>query len=70
MMALSPISQQPIVALAALAQVPLIEIAAYLLAGRIIKYVILATAARKSPAMLMKLPFIKSELSHVKIKKN
>lgn len=61
--AMSPIAQQPIVALAAIAGTSMTEIALYLLIGRLIKFNVIAYAAYRSPPLIRRIFRIKEELA-------
>lgn len=53
--AISPIAQQPIVALAALAGTPIAEIAVYLTIGRLIKFGFIGYVAYRSPPLIRRI---------------
>jgi membrane protein YqaA with SNARE-associated domain len=65
---LSPIMQQPVIILSALANTPLLELAAVIFAGRLIKYNLLAYLGSHSPRLLKKIWGIKDELEEVGVK--
>lgn len=69
LIALSPIMQQPAVALAALAGMPLLNIFALVFAGRLIKYAFLSWIATHAPGMLTKLWGMQHELEDAGIPK-
>jgi membrane protein YqaA with SNARE-associated domain len=60
--AVSPIMQQPAVALAALAGMPLLEVFYLVFSGRLLKYGFLSWLATHAPGMLSKLWGIQNEL--------
>lgn len=64
----SPLLQQPAVILAALANTPILEMAATIFAGRIIKFMIMAYIASHSPKYLKKIWGIKDELKDAGVK--
>lgn len=65
--AATPLMQQPVVALAALAHTPFIYIFFAILTGRLIKYLIIAYISSHSPHLLSKLWGLKEELHEVGI---
>lgn len=65
---LSPLMQQPVIILAALADTPLEELTAAIFAGRIIKYFLLAYLGTHSPKLLKKVWGIESELKDAGVK--
>lgn len=65
---LSPLMQQPIIILSTLAHTPMIEIAAVIFAGRLIKFHIMAYLATHSPRLLKKMWGVKGELKDAGIK--
>jgi membrane protein YqaA with SNARE-associated domain len=65
---LSPLMQQPVVILAALAHTQLYALAAVIFAGRFIKYMLLAYIGSHSPKLLKKIWGIKDELKDAGIK--
>lgn len=67
LIALSPFVQFPAVAITALAGMPLTEIFLVCLAGRGIKAALFCYGASHAPKLLMKIPFIKQELSIVEL---
>lgn len=64
----SPIMQQPVVILAALANTPLYKLAATIFAGRFIKFMVMAYLGSHSPRLLKKIWGIKDELKDAGIK--
>ncbi len=64
--AISPFTQQPTVILAALANIPLKEIALWLIAGRFIKYLFIAYVTKFLPEFIKRIPFLSKEYSKVK----
>ncbi len=68
LIALSPLMQHPAIALAALAGMPLLNIACFAFAGRIIKYLLLAYLATHAPSMLGNLWGLQYELEEVGLK--
>ena len=64
--AISPFTQQPTVILAALAKIPLKEIALWLLAGRFLKYLFIAYVTKFLPEFIKKIPFLSKEYSKIK----
>lgn len=62
LVALSPLMQQPAVALAALAGMPLLEIFGLVFVGRVIKYLFLSWVATHAPGLLGKLWGLQDEL--------
>lgn len=64
----SPIMQQPVIIVAALANTPLIELAAVIFAGRFVKFNLLAYLASHSPRLLKKMWGMKEELKDAGIK--
>jgi len=65
LVALSPLVQHPAVALAALAELPISNIAVAVFLGRVLKYCLLAWVASHTPHLLTKLWGIQSELKEV-----
>ncbi len=65
---LSPILQQPVIILAALANTPLHQLAIAIFAGRIIKYLVMAYIGSHSPKYLKKIWGIESELKDAGVK--
>jgi membrane protein YqaA with SNARE-associated domain len=65
---LSPIMQQPVILLSALAHTPLLELAAVIFAGRLIKYNLLAYLGSHSPKLLKKIWGMKEELEEAGVK--
>ena len=63
---LSPLPQQPIVVIAALAKISLPLLAILLLSGRLLKYLIIAFVSAKSPEYINKIRGIKKELEAAK----
>jgi membrane protein YqaA with SNARE-associated domain len=66
--AASPLVQQPIVILAALASIPVLKIAAVIFAGRLIKFLVMAYLGSHSPKYLKKIWGIKDELKDAGVK--
>ena len=64
----TPLSQQPIIILAALANTPFAQLAAALFAGRFLKFMVMAYLGSHSPRLLKKLWGIKDELKDAGIK--
>ena len=64
----SPLMQQPVIILAALANTPVIELAAAIFAGRFIKFNLLAYISSHSPRLLKKMWGIKDELKDAGVK--
>ena len=64
----SPLMQQPVIILSALANTPLFELAAVIFAGRFIKFNLLAYLGSHSPRLLKKMWGMKSELKDAGIK--
>jgi membrane protein YqaA with SNARE-associated domain len=58
-----PIPQFPGVVVAALAEMPLWSLFVSILAGRLVKYFLLSYAASHAPRLLMRVPFLKKEIS-------
>ena len=69
-MAVTPLLQQPAVIIASLANIPLLELAAVIFFGRLIKFLFLAYLGARAPLMLSKLWGMKSELKEVGVKTN
>lgn len=63
----APLMQQPVIVLASLAQTPLLQLLAVLVAGRLLKYFILSYIGSHAPRLLSKLWGVKGELSEVGI---
>ena len=63
--AISPFMQHPAVAMAALMELPLWEILAFVFAGRFLKYIFLAWVASHSPKLLDKLWGIQKEIKEM-----
>lgn len=68
LIALSPIMQQPAVALAALAGMPLWDIFLLVFAGRLIKYAFISWISTHAPGMLGKLWGMKDEIEEVGVR--
>lgn len=68
LVALSPIMQHPAIALAALAGMPLANIAGFAFAGRILKYLMLAYLGTHAPGVLGKFWGLQYELEEVGLK--
>lgn len=64
----SPLMQQPVIILSALANTPLFELAAVIFAGRFIKFNLMAYLGSHSPRLLKKMWGMKSELKDAGIK--
>ena len=65
---LSPILQQPVIIIAALASTPLYKLAAVIFLGRLIKYLLMAYLGSHSPRLLKKIWGIESELKDAGVK--
>lgn len=68
--ALTPVAQQPAVILASLAQTPLFELWLIVLAGRLIKFLIMAYIGSHAPQLLSRLWGLQGELKDVPISLN
>jgi membrane protein YqaA with SNARE-associated domain len=68
LVAASPLAQQPIVILAALASTPMIEITSVIFIGRLIKFLVMAYLGSHSPKYLKKIWGIKDELKDAGVK--
>jgi membrane protein YqaA with SNARE-associated domain len=68
LVALSPMMQHPAIALAALAGMPLANIAGFAFAGRILKYLMLAYLGTHAPGVLGKFWGLQHELEEVGLK--
>lgn len=66
--ALTPVLQQPAVILASLASTPLMELAAVIFFGRLIKFLVMAYVGAHSPQLLKKLWGLEGELRDVGVK--
>ncbi len=66
--ALSPIMQQPVIILSALAKTPYLELAIVIFVGRLIKFLIMSYLGSHSPQLLKRLWGMKGELKDVGIK--
>ncbi len=66
--AASPLVQQPIVILAALASTPVLKISAVIFAGRLIKFLVMAYLGSHSPKYLKKIWGIKDDLKDAGVK--
>lgn len=66
--ALSPIMQQPVIILSALANTPYSQLAAVIFLGRFLKFLLMAYLGSHSPRLLKKFWGMKSELKDVGIK--
>jgi membrane protein YqaA with SNARE-associated domain len=64
----TPLSQQPIIILAALANTPFAKLAPILFAGRFLKFMLMAYLGSHSPRLLKKMWGVKSELKDAGIK--
>jgi membrane protein YqaA with SNARE-associated domain len=64
----SPLMQQPVIILAALANTPLIELAAVIFVGRFLKFNLMAYLGSHSPQLLKKMWGMKGELKDAGIK--
>lgn len=60
-----PIFQHPVIAITALAELPLLQIAAYLFAGRCIKFGLYSWLALRAPRALFRLKSIRKEVQEV-----
>lgn len=65
---LSPLMQQPVIILAALAHTPLYELTAVIFAGRLIKYLVLGYVGSHSPKLLKKIWGMEDELKDAGVK--
>lgn len=65
---LSPILQQPVIIMAALANTPLYKLAAVIFLGRFIKYFVMAYLGSHSPRLLKKIWGIETELKDAGVK--
>jgi membrane protein YqaA with SNARE-associated domain len=65
---ISPLSQQPVIILAALANTPMLEFTAVIFASRFIKFMIMAYLGSHSPRLLKKLWGMKDELKDAGVK--
>ena len=68
LVAVTPFVQQPAIILASLAQVPIVELAAAIFIGRLIKFLIMAYVGARAPDLLSKLWGVRGELEDVGIK--
>ncbi|MFP5386204.1 MAG: hypothetical protein ACLGHN_09005 [Bacteriovoracia bacterium] len=64
----SPLMQQPVIILAALANTPLLDLATAIFAGRFIKFMIMAFIGSHSPRLLKKMWGVKGELKDIGMK--
>lgn len=64
----SPIMQQPVIILAAMAHTPLINLAAVIFVGRLIKFMVMAFLGSHSPRLLKKFWGLKDELEDAGVK--
>lgn len=64
----SPIMQQPVIILAALANTPLYNLAAVIFAGRFLKFMVMAFLGSHSPRLLKKIWGLKDELKDAGVK--
>jgi len=65
LIALTPMPQAPVLVLAALSKVPVIDGSLAFFLGRVLKYILLGWIASHSPKLLNKLPIVKKELDEV-----
>lgn len=65
---LSPLMQQPVIILAALAHTPLLSLAVVIFAGRLIKFLVFAFLGSHSPRLLKKMWGLKDELEDAGVK--
>lgn len=64
----SPLMQHPVVALAAMAEMPLGQLFAFMLGGRLLKFLVLAWISTHAPRLLRKLWGIQDELEETGVK--
>ncbi|MGE4132766.1 MAG: YqaA family protein [Bdellovibrionales bacterium] len=68
LIAISPIMNQPVVILAAMADVPVLEISAVVMVGRIIKFLVVAWVGSHAPSLLTRMWGLKGEMREAGVK--